>query len=42
MNTDKKKKCDLCEEKPARILMQNKLNGNKLKVCEGCHKEVWG
>lgn len=34
--------CDLCEDKAARILMKNQINGNELKVCEECHEEIWG
>lgn len=34
--------CDLCKDKPARYGMENKVNGNKIKVCISCYKEIWG
>ena len=34
--------CELCEEKPAKYIMSNQVNGDKMKVCCCCYKELWG
>jgi len=34
--------CDLCEEKAAKFVMENRYNGNTLNVCVECYMEIWG
>ena len=34
-------KCQLCEVNKAKLIMRNRVNGNEMKVCEGCYKEIW-
>lgn len=37
-----RKLCDLCHKVRAEVVMKNRVNGNELRVCRRCHKEVWG
>jgi hypothetical protein len=34
-------KCRLCEINKAKLIMKNRVNGNDIKACEGCYKQIW-
>lgn len=34
-------KCQLCEVNKAKLIMRNRVNGNEMKVCKGCYKQIW-